>query len=731
MIIMRTFKAIIMAACLSALVSLILVFVLGIPLSRLDVPYTFNGDAVDKLVQIKTVSETGWLFNNPRLGFPYGYDRLDFPRFDSLNYAIMGAVSYMTTPGTAMNLYFIAGFYLIAFSGFFGFRLLGLSAPVAVICSLVFAFIPYHIIRGVSHLTNGTYYLIPLGVLVAVRLAQGTINVHSSSGRRELLLSIFVAILLPLQTPYNGVFFVFLCGVSAIILLTNTRNWRYLVAPALIIGVVVTTFMAEQIPRWIHVAEHGSVSVPRTPQDAEIYAMRINQIIVPAHNHRIDVAREFSKSFNETMEVPNTEVRGQYVGAIGVIGIFVLFWSFFIERNKDNDDFRDLGTLRILAIMTFAMFALAIVSGVGNFIAYFITDKIRAYNRILPFVAFCCIFSGGWALQKIISLLPSFSRNAAILILGTCVVLEATPLGWTKESRNASIADYDTAKEYFKGIEDRFGLGARLFQLPVVWYPEAGPRNRMIDYDHFKPYLLTDTLVVSYGNGMSRKGFAWSHGVAKMPPADMTTELASKDFDAILVDGFGYQPEALSLLIYQLEITLGKPVVSSDHRWFAFALDAASREVDEGWNLRVPLDVPLMFNTNSGVSVVGWHRPEPWGTWLPNDVSLTMKFLPDPVDDVLLTVETIGLVGPELPFRSLKIYCGDTYCGEQLYSLKTPNITLKIRFPKHEIKRGIGTIRFLATPASSPSQAGINTDDRPIGIGITQMQATVPINGEW
>src|SRR5688572_28635761 len=98
------------AAALVVLTSIMLFAVLKLPSSRLDVPYTFSGDAIEKLTQVRNVAETGWLFHSDRLGYPFGYDRLDFPRFDTLNYAIMGPIAAVTgEAGLAMNLYFLAG----------------------------------------------------------------------------------------------------------------------------------------------------------------------------------------------------------------------------------------------------------------------------------------------------------------------------------------------------------------------------------------------------------------------------------------------------------------------------------------------------------------------------------------------------------------------------------------------------------------------------------------------
>ena len=75
--------------------------------------------------------------------------------------------------GLAMNLYYIAGFYLIAFAAFWSLRRIGMQSGVAALGALLYAFLPYHVLRGVPHLTNGAYFLVPLAMSVLVRVARG------------------------------------------------------------------------------------------------------------------------------------------------------------------------------------------------------------------------------------------------------------------------------------------------------------------------------------------------------------------------------------------------------------------------------------------------------------------------------------------------------------------------------------------------------------------------------
>src|SRR6185312_5482286 len=136
---------------------------------------------------------------------PFGYDRLDFPRFDSLNYALLGPVAALIGPAAAMNLYYIAGFYLIAFAAFWSLRRLGFALAPSMLCALLYAFLPYRILRGVGHLTNGAYFLVPLGIVALTWLALGRLDPRDADARRRFVFALVVAALLPLQMPYNGV----------------------------------------------------------------------------------------------------------------------------------------------------------------------------------------------------------------------------------------------------------------------------------------------------------------------------------------------------------------------------------------------------------------------------------------------------------------------------------------------------------------------------------------------
>ncbi|HEY6631986.1 MAG TPA: hypothetical protein VIZ90_11080 [Rhizobiaceae bacterium] len=573
---MTRFNSRLAVVCLIAAVTLTLFALMRVPLTRLDVAFTFVGDAVDKLTQIKTVAESGWLFRNDRLGFPFGYDRLDFPRFDSPNYAIMGPIAAITgEAGTAMNLYFIAGFYLIALTAFFSFRHLGFSIAVALICALLYAFLPYHIWRGVFHITNGAYYLVPLAMLVLVRLAQGRIGADDAASRKRWIWALVVAALLPLQMPYNGVFFAFLCVVACAISLASSWRWRQGLVAVSLIAATVVSFSVEQIPVWINAAQKGSIELPRLVVEAELYGMRLNQVLLPTEQHRLAKFRDITGHFNADMHVPKVESRNQYVGILGVVGFLALLWALMKSVRRQREESREIeSVVAITAILSIAAFLLATTSGVGTLIAFFVTDNIRAFNRILPFLAFGALVGGAWVLQWLFSYIRGTIVRAAVAVLvGIFLLLDTVILTEPAAVRAQQIASYDQAKAYFTEVEGVLGNGAAVFQMPFLFYPEHPPVERMFNYDDFVPYLLTKTLRFSAGAGRQREGYKWGHAVEGLQPPAIITEVRAKGFDAILIDGYAYKPEQLQSLVQGFSAELPTPpVVSPDQRWWTFSL---------------------------------------------------------------------------------------------------------------------------------------------------------------
>ena len=87
-------------------------------------------------------------------------------------------------PYLAGNLFYLATYVLASWTSLYVLRKFGVQDQVAVAASLLFAFTPYHLWRGMAHLHLSAYYPIPLVVMVSLWLCHGSTPGSSSRTRR-------------------------------------------------------------------------------------------------------------------------------------------------------------------------------------------------------------------------------------------------------------------------------------------------------------------------------------------------------------------------------------------------------------------------------------------------------------------------------------------------------------------------------------------------------------------
>lgn len=723
-----------------AVLATVLLVVLHIPVSRLDVPFAFVGDAIDKLVQVANVAQTGWLFHNERIGFPFGYDRLDFPRFDSLNYALLGPLAALIGPAAAVNVYYMAGFYLIAFAAHWSLRRLGFSSASSILCALLYAFLPYHILRGTGHLTNGAYFLLPLAFVVLTWLAQGRLDA-SRPTRRRLVFAIIVAALVTLQMPYNGVFFAYLVVVAAAIAVASGMGRRSAAIAAVLLATTGLAFVTEQVPVALHALDVGKApfAAERSPADAEIYALRLNQVLMPTTFDRRPDAAATKQEFDKAFDVPDVESRNQYIGAIGIAGFVALMWALCRALGARVEDVAEgESAARIAALFALASILLAISTGLGTLIAFWITAKVRTYNRVLPFLAFACFIGGAWMLDAAASRIRVAWLRHALFIVVAGLALFDVLLKPPDPHRAAVVARYDRTREYFEGVERRLGNNAAIFQLPVSWYPEHASINAMGDYEEFVPFLLTRTLRISYGVGHGRPGYQWNKYVEGLPAKDAIAAAYAKGFAAILIDGAAYERDAMNRMTRAFaEVLPSAPAVSADKRWWLFPLagccgDTVPR-IEYGraaglfaYTIGNP---PIDFAAGGGgllYAAEGWGDPENWGTWsIGTHATLRMRLDPVPAGPLDLTLDTRVVVGPNVPQRDVAITANGHLVADATYTIASAAKTLHAEVPAGAIGAdGVLELDFQTTPAASPHSAGLSEDGRKLGIGLATLAIT-------
>ena len=139
----------------------------------LSVPWVYRSDGLAHAMLVKTLVETGgYLGPNFSIGATFGASFHDYSQADVLNYALMKAIAAFSDDWVVVfNVFLISGFLLAALTAFPVLQRLGFEPPFAMAAGLLFAFLPYHVLRisNYRHIMRASYYAVPLAVLMALR----------------------------------------------------------------------------------------------------------------------------------------------------------------------------------------------------------------------------------------------------------------------------------------------------------------------------------------------------------------------------------------------------------------------------------------------------------------------------------------------------------------------------------------------------------------------------------
>jgi len=143
------------------------------------------------------------------------------------------------------------------------------------------------------------------------------------------------------------------------------------------------------------------------------------------------------------------------------------------------------------------------------------------------------------------------SAGAGVAIAGLCALLalwdQSPPLAQTKANLAELSRVIESDREFTRQIEARLPKSAMIFQVPIMEFPES-PAPGMPSYDHFRPYLHSESLRFSFGGVKGRSWIQWQQEVAKMSNlADVIAKIQTYGFAAVYVNRNGFQDKGEGL----------------------------------------------------------------------------------------------------------------------------------------------------------------------------------------
>lgn len=501
-------------------------------------PLIYSGDGLWSLFVIKTVVQTGWYGENPMLGAPFGANFLDFAKPELLHLGLIRLLGAFTSdPARIHNLFWLSGFVLTSLAALAVLRHgFGLQWPLAVAGAWLFTCLPFHFLRQ-AHLFLASYYAIPLVAWLVLQVAgkQPPFFADSrlSPGRWPVWLSAFVT---ASTSIYYAFFGLVLISATGLIESLRQHRWRPAVSAALVCLLISTVVFANLAPSLWHRHQHGTNPevAKRSPEEVEIHALRLSQMLLPSVHHRAPILAELAKRHEAGLPFVN-ENRTASLGFLASIGCLLMGLGLLAS-------FRHYLAPRAIgpsARASAVAIGLAIYGGGGTLIALFISPQFRALNRISVVIGFFALAVLLLWLQKHLQRCPQ--RYRRLLTTATAAGLLAFG-AWDQIPISAqalppeSAAAFHDDRQFVTDIEHRVSPGARILQLPHIGFPEAAARHKEGYYAHLAGFIHSDRLRWSYGVMKGRPGDAWLDSLAQHNPATMIRMAATNGFEGIWLD---------------------------------------------------------------------------------------------------------------------------------------------------------------------------------------------------
>jgi phosphoglycerol transferase len=544
--------------------------------ARMDVPFTYTGDATFYSMTIENVVENGWYERTERLGAPFGLELHDFPLGgDNLHFALVRILTaFSSEPGVVLNIYLLLTFPLVALTSLFVLRWLGISRLVSLVFAVVYTFLPYHLYRGVSHLFLSGYFAVPIGAYLALAILldrplfsrrPDRAGVFAFASRRTLLTLAGCAVLGSAGSYYVA-FTVLLVAAAAAAQCAKHRSLSPLIRAGVVTVAIAGVLSVNLAPSVLYRQRHGSNTevAHRHPSESERYGLKLTALVLPQADHRLAPLGAVAEHYRDNTPVPSEG--GQALGLLGTIGLLWLLGVAGMTLLGGATEAAASPVQRALAALTLVSLLTGMIGGFSVLINFLMTPQFRSWNRISVFIAFFALAS--LALLIDVHRRPRQRSTTAGLVVLLLLALfdQTTSAAVPTYARTA--AEFDSDRAFVRSIESLLPEGASVFQLPFMPFPEAQPVVRMKDYDPLRGYLHSHRLRWSYG-GMRGREADWQKTLAGQPMDLVTLRLAVSGFAGIYVDRFGYLDSAKALES-EIARVVGGPTLVSDNGRFSF-----------------------------------------------------------------------------------------------------------------------------------------------------------------
>ncbi|HLU39575.1 MAG TPA: hypothetical protein VK081_09325, partial [Planctomycetota bacterium] len=360
-----------------ALASLIAgVLALDLVGADLRVPLWYENDALYYATVVKAVGEQGWWWSNPRLAMPFGQVLLDFPMPDTLSFAVLRVLEpFAGDAFLRLNLFYLLGFPLTAVTALFALCRIGAARAPAMLASVLYAVLPFRLLRGEAHVMYTAYQAFPLLLPVLVAIGTGQVDARREPGWRRGAYALAACAAVASTGGAYQPFFACLL-LAALALWCVVRSGRIAAAgPALaLLAFTFLVFVLNLLPSILHRVRHGrSETARRLFYEADLFGLEIASLLLPVADHRIPSFAGARAAYDLTPVGQDGAMMA--LGILGSAGFVVLLGALLFRRRGSPPDAFD-----VLAVLNATVVLVATVGGFALLFNLFVSPQLRGFN---------------------------------------------------------------------------------------------------------------------------------------------------------------------------------------------------------------------------------------------------------------------------------------------------------------------------------------------------------------
>lgn len=517
-----------------------------------------GGDEMGVYYYSKIIDQNGTSLINPYSGGQTGGEMFDYPYSDKLSFACVRVIGlFSDNPYLIINIFYFSNFYIIAMVSAAVARKLGISRTSAALTGMLFALSPFIQIRY-RHVWLTPYYTIAIACLLAIYVIRGTKPEETDIEKKSGLF--WTGMIMAFACAFTGMYYAyFACALFAaamVIRIVNTggKNIKGELYPLAYIGACITGVVINIVPNLLYWQINGSNPANelalRNRSDAELYGLKLVQMILPRPGHRIELFSRIANGYIGNYPLVNENMTAS-LGIIASIGLLVSLLLIFSSSKRYKE----------ISWLNYSVFIIATIGGISSIISIAVVIPMRCYNRMSLIVMFLSLLIVGMLLDQL------RTRIQPILVIGlSAAMLIVGIYDQTTDYMPYDSTEYDCARQLMGQIEEVTKRGDMIYSLPYDNWPSP---EIVGSYSQFIGFLETDDLHWSYGAMQGRGEAEWQKAAACCETAEMINKIKTAGYDGIYLDKSLYEEkngeEYTAVRIEEITETLGRqPLVSDD-----------------------------------------------------------------------------------------------------------------------------------------------------------------------